>query len=60
MKQNTNPRKATTQSLSATDFHGASIITESGKEIPITEEMLQKAFADLIKLWEQSRQHQQS
>jgi hypothetical protein len=60
MKQNTNPRKAVTQNLSDANFHGACIITESGKEIPITEQMLQKAFADLIKLWEQSRQHQQS
>ncbi|WP_455196322.1 PA1571 family protein [Kaarinaea lacus] len=60
MKQNTNPRKAETQNLPGANFHGACIITESGKEIPITEQMLQKAFADLIKPWEQSRQHQQT
>ena len=37
------------------DFHGASIVTESGKEIPITEQMLQKTFIALINAWEKSR-----
>lgn len=29
------------------DFHGAAVIDESGREIPITEEMIQKACAEL-------------
>jgi hypothetical protein len=37
-----------------TDFHGASIVTASGEEIPITEKMLQQSFAILIKAWEKS------
>ncbi len=29
------------------DFHGAAVIDENGREIPITEEMIQKACAEL-------------
>ena len=29
------------------DFHGAAIIDEKGREIPITEEMIQQACEDL-------------
>lgn len=29
------------------DFHGAAIIDEDGHEIPITEEMIQQACAEL-------------
>ncbi len=29
------------------DFHGAAIIDENGREIPITEEMVQQACAEL-------------
>ena len=34
------------------DFHGASIIDERGREIPITESMVRKACNDLIMAWE--------
>jgi len=37
------------------EFHGASIIAEDGSEIPITEQMLQHAFAMLISQWESGR-----
>ena len=36
------------------DFHGASIVTASGKEIPITEQMLQHSFSLLIEAWEKA------
>lgn len=29
------------------DFHGAAIIDQNGREVPITEDMLQKAFKKL-------------
>lgn len=29
------------------DFHGAAIIDERGQEIPITEDMIQRAFQEL-------------
>ena len=32
------------------DFHGAAIIDERGREIPITEDMIQQAFAELAPL----------
>ena len=32
---------------STMDFHGAAIIDEAGHEIPITEDMIQRAFAEL-------------
>lgn len=60
MKRKTYPQKPATENLAHVDFHGACIVTESGNEIPITEQMLQKAFDDLIKQWEQSRSQQQS
>jgi len=37
------------------DFHGASIISETGEEIPITEKMLDQCFRRLINAWEQSQ-----
>lgn len=37
-------------------FYGASIVTESGEEIPITEQMLQRSFSELIDAWEQARE----
>ncbi|WP_455208133.1 PA1571 family protein [Kaarinaea lacus] len=58
MKQTANPKKLSPQNFSQPNFHGASIVTESGKEIPITEQMLQKTFKALINAWEQSRQDQ--
>lgn len=39
-----------------TDFHGGSIVTATGEEIPITEKMLQHSFATLIEAWEQTNQ----
>jgi hypothetical protein len=36
----------------AIDFHGASIINETGDEIPITETMVQQACRIYIKQWE--------
>jgi hypothetical protein len=33
--------------LPAVDFHGAAVIDESGKEVPITEEMILTAFDSL-------------
>ena len=37
------------------DFHGASIVTTTGKEIPITEQMLEHSFKVLIDAWEKTR-----
>lgn len=36
------------------DLHGASIIDASGREIPITESMIQRTCQELIKAWEQT------
>jgi len=43
-----------------TDFHGASIVTTSGQEIPITEQMLQRSFNLLIDAWEKARLRKQN
>ena len=40
---------------SETNFYGASIVTATGKEIPITEQMLQSSFQVLIDAWEKAR-----
>jgi hypothetical protein len=37
------------------DFHGAAIIDEHGREIPITESMIQKACQALEKAWQPPR-----
>jgi hypothetical protein len=37
------------------NFHGASIITAQGKEIPITEKMVRQACNQYIKAWETRR-----
>jgi len=55
MKQKPNPRNPLSQHSNSNNFHGACIVTESGEEIPITEQMLQKTFDDLIALWQKSR-----
>ncbi len=34
-----------------TDFHGAAIIDDSGREVPITEDMVQNACQSLEKCW---------
>ena len=38
---------ATLAELPADDFHGAAVIDEHGKEVPITEEMILTAFERL-------------
>ena len=38
---------ATLAELPADDFHGAAVIDENGKEVPITEEMILTAFERL-------------
>ncbi|MCG8673046.1 MAG: hypothetical protein MI867_26865 [Pseudomonadales bacterium] len=44
--------EATDQNLSTErDFHGAAIIDENGCEVPITEEMIQRACNDLSNEW---------
>jgi len=60
MKQLKTTKKPATENRSRSDFHGASIISDSGTEIPITEQMLQETFKVLIDAWEQSRREQQS
>ena len=40
-------------------FYGATIITETGEEVPITEDMLQESFDSLIEAWEQAHRKQQ-
>ncbi|WP_455200863.1 PA1571 family protein [Kaarinaea lacus] len=60
MKQRKNTQEASAEYCSPTDFYGASIITESGAEIPITEKMLQLCFKALIDAWEQSRLDRQT
>ncbi len=32
-------------------FHGAALLDEQGREIPITEEMISNACDELMKLW---------
>ena len=53
MKQNANVNYINRQNQQI-DFHGASIISDSGEEIPITENMLQQSFQDLISAWEEA------
>ena len=60
MKQPTTNRNSTDEKNTHRDFHGASIIANSGTEIPITEEMLQESFKVLIDAWEQSRKKMQT
>ncbi|MGH8491564.1 MAG: PA1571 family protein [Moraxellaceae bacterium] len=33
-------------------FQGAALLDESGREIPITEEMIVRACDELLKLWQ--------
>ena len=60
MKQHNTTHKSSAEHTSRPNFHGASIITDSGAEIPITEQMLQNCFKALIDAWEQSRPDQQT
>ena len=45
-------QQTTADDQPAIDFHGASIINEQGKEVPITEAMVQQACKIYIKQWE--------
>ncbi|WP_455209641.1 PA1571 family protein [Kaarinaea lacus] len=45
-------RQTTANTEPVIDFHGASIINEQGKEIPITEAMVQQACKTYIQQWE--------
>ena len=49
MTNSDNQDKNTETKNTDTDFHGAAIIDENGQEIPITEEMVQKACEKLDK-----------
>lgn len=40
------------------DFHGASIVTEEGNEIPITEKMVRSACNKFIEMWESNHKQQ--
>ena len=55
MNQHRSNQKPFADNFSQPDFHGASIVTDSGAEIPITEQMLQQTFKALIDAWERSR-----
>ena len=55
MQRKANFGKSSARNHYQTNFHGACIVTESGQEIPITEQMLQKAFNELINVWEKAR-----
>lgn len=41
------PEQQTEEQSQEVDFHGAAIIDAKGREIPITEEMIQKACEEL-------------
>lgn len=42
-----DPAKKPEEQPEEVDFHGAAVIDENGREIPITEEMIQKACEEL-------------
>ena len=48
----TRPTVKIVRQAPAIDFHGAAIVAENGEEIPITEAMIQRALAQLIRDWE--------
>ena len=54
-----NRQQSTLRNINeGSDFHGASIVTEAGKEIPITEQMLERSFNELIEAWEKAQPFQ--
>ena len=57
MKQANRDQSTRSSNEQSVDFHGASIVTTTGKEIPITEQMLESSFNTLIEAWEKSRRH---
>lgn len=47
MPDNEQTTREANQEKPEVDFHGAAIIDEKGREIPITEEMIQQACDEL-------------
>ncbi|MEP3856638.1 MAG: PA1571 family protein [Porticoccus sp.] len=41
------PKNKSDKNVKSPDFHGAALIDDNGREIPITEDMVQDAFSDL-------------
>ncbi|WP_438952247.1 PA1571 family protein [Porticoccus sp.] len=41
------PKDKSAKAATTPDFHGAALIDDNGREIPITEDMVQNAFSDL-------------
>ena len=48
--------RSTNSFSTAPDLHGASIIDAHGREIPITEGMIQNACHAFMQAWDQARQ----
>ncbi len=55
MEQANREHSAQSSINQGADFHGASLVTAAGKEIPITEQMLEKSFNMLIEAWESAQ-----
>ena len=47
-----DPKYIIRKTVQTVDFHGACVIDENGVEIPITEQMIQKACQEFDELWE--------
>ena len=47
MNNSPNQKETKSEESAEPDFHGAALIDKSGKEIPITEKMVQKACTEL-------------
>ncbi|MGD8559585.1 MAG: hypothetical protein PVG89_14520 [Gammaproteobacteria bacterium] len=60
MTQSQNQQRQLPTRRRSTNFNGGAIIDPDGREIPITESMLQKAFNDLISAWEHAHQRRTS
>ena len=41
------PKDKSDKKVKSPDFHGAALIDDNGREIPITEDMVQHAISDL-------------
>lgn len=52
MKESPSVKTPAVKSSDSGKFHGASIIDSSGREIPITEAMVQDSLHKLIRAWE--------
>lgn len=57
MSQPTSRNSTSLVPAHAADFHGASIIDTNGKEIPITEAMIQESLGHLIRAWESQQRN---